>query len=57
MVLTPFSTLFQLCRGSQFYWSRKLEYTEKTADVPQVTYKLYHIMLYTSISNSKHLWW
>ena len=27
-------------RGGQFYWSRKLRYTEKTND------KLYHIMLY-----------
>ena len=32
-------TIFQLYRGGQFYWWRKLEYTEKTTD-------LYHILLY-----------
>jgi hypothetical protein len=34
------STIFQLNRGSQFYWWRIPEYQEKATDLSQVTDKL-----------------
>ena len=46
MVLNTTFNNIQLYRGGQFYWWSKLEYPEKSTDMPQVTDKLYHILLY-----------
>ena len=44
--LTPNSTIFQLYSAWGPALLRKPEYPEKCTDLPQVTDKFYHIMLY-----------
>ena len=44
--LTSLSAIFRLYRGSQLYWWRKQECPKKIIDLPQVTDKFYHKMLY-----------
>ena len=41
-----FQQYFSYIVAVKFYWWRKLEYTEKTTNMSQVSDKLYRIMLY-----------
>jgi hypothetical protein len=44
--LMVFNTTFSYIVAVFFFWCRKPEYPTKTTDLPQITEKLYHIMLY-----------
>jgi hypothetical protein len=43
--LTSLSTIFQLYGGGQFYWQEKLEYPEKTTDLPKYPQLLVGLVL------------
>jgi magnesium-transporting ATPase (P-type) len=50
--LTPLPTIFQLYRGGQFYWWRKLEYPEKTIEATRLC--SYSLMLRAWLKRSEY---
>jgi hypothetical protein len=46
LCLTPLSTIFKAYRGGSALLVEETGYPDKSTDLPQVTGKLYHIMLY-----------